>query len=104
MEFEGLPLNHSLHSEQFPVSNAAQHGELQLRFIAVSAAPCGHCRQFLQEVWGVPEINILIADEHVETQSLLYFLPHIFGPIDLEESVPLVFEPHFNDLVFRSMN
>lgn len=104
LEFEGLPLNHSVHAEQFLVANAAQHGELQLRFIAVSAAPCGHCRQFLQELWGVPEINILIADEHAETRSLLYFLPHRFGPDDLEESTPLVFEPHFNGLAFWSMN
>jgi len=104
LEFEGLPLNHSVHAEQFLVANAAQHGEVQLRFIAVSAAPCGHCRQFLQEVWGVPEINILIADEHAETQSLLYFLPHRFGPDDLEESTALVFEPHFHGLSFSSMN
>jgi len=104
LEFEGLPLNQTVHAEQFLVANAAQHGELQLRFIAVSAAPCGHCRQFLQEVWGVPEINILIADEHAETQSLLYFLPHRFGPDDLEESTPLVFEPHFNGLAVQSMN
>jgi len=104
LEFEGLPLNQTVHAEQFLVANAAQHGELQLRFIAVSAAPCGHCRQFLQEVWGVPEINILIADEHAETQSLLYFLPHRFGPDDLEESTPLVFEPHFNGLAVPSMN
>jgi len=104
LEFEGLPLNHSVHAEQFLVANAAQHGELQLRFIAVSAAPCGHCRQFLQEVWGVPEINILIADEHAETRSLLYFLPHRFGPDDLEESTPPVFEPHFNGLAFRSID
>jgi len=104
LEFEGLPLNHSVHAEQFLVANAAQHGEAQLRFIAVSAAPCGHCRQFLQEVWGVPEINILIADEHAETRSLLYFLPHRFGPDDLEESTPPVFQTHFNGLAFRSMN
>jgi len=104
LEFEGLPLNHSVHAEQFLVANAAQHGEVQLRFIAVSAAPCGHCRQFLQEVWGVPEINIMIADEHAETQSLLYFLPHRFGPDDLEESTALVFEPHFIGLTFWPMN
>lgn len=104
LEFEGLPLSHTVHAEQFLVANAAQHGEVQLRFIAVSAAPCGHCRQFLQEVWGVPEINILIADEHAETQSLLYFLPHRFGPDDLEESTALVFEPHFHGLSFSSMN
>ena len=34
----------------------------------------------------------------------MYFLPYIFGPVDLEESIPLVFEPRFNGLAFRSMN
>lgn len=52
----------------------------------------------------MPEINILIADEHAETRSLLYFLPHRFGPDDLEESTPPVFQTHFNGLAFRSMN
>ena len=34
----------------------------------------------------------------------MYFLPYIFGPVDLEESIPLVFEPHFNGLALQSMN
>ncbi|XP_057873727.2 cytidine deaminase 1 [Cryptomeria japonica] len=104
LEFVGLPLNHSVHAEQCLVANAAQHGERQLRFIAVSAAPCGHCRQFLQELYGAPEINILIADERAETQSLLHFLPHRFGPDDLEEGTPLVFQPHFHSLYFGSLH
>ncbi|KAH9326898.1 hypothetical protein KI387_007076, partial [Taxus chinensis] len=104
LEFECLPLNHSIHAEQCLVANAAQHGECQIRFIAVSAAPCGHCRQFLQELCGAPEINILIADEHAETQSLLHFLPHRFGPDDLEEGTPLVFQPHYHGLSFESLH
>eukprot|EP01018_Ginkgo_biloba_P021018 Gb_37071 [translate_table: standard] len=105
LEFEGLPLHHSVHAEQFLVANAVQHGENQLRFIAVSAAPCGHCRQFLQELWSAPEINVLIADEHAETRSLSYFLPHRFGPDDLlEEDMPLLLEPHFNGLNFKDAN
>jgi len=47
---------------------------------------------------------ILIADEHAESESLLYFLPHRFGLDDLEESMPPVFQTHFNGLAFRSMN
>lgn len=44
LEFPKLPLNHSVHAEQFLVANALQHNEKKLVFIAVSAAPCGHCR------------------------------------------------------------
>lgn len=46
LEFPELPLNNSVHAEQFLVANAFQHGEKKLLFIAVSAAPCGHCRYF----------------------------------------------------------
>ena len=55
-------------------------------------------------MWGVPEIKILIDDEHAKKWSLLYFLTHRFGPYDLEESTPLVFEPHFNGLALHFMN
>ena len=50
LEFPCLPLHNSVHAEQFLVVNALQHGELELVKLAVSAAPCGHCRQFLSEL------------------------------------------------------
>ena len=50
LEFPGLPLQHSVHAEQFLIANAAWHGERGLRRIAVNAAPCGHCRQFIAEL------------------------------------------------------
>lgn len=99
LEFEGLPLSNSVHAEQFLVANAAQHGERDLRLVAVSAAPCGHCRQFLQELRGAPDLRILIADAAAETQTLAHFLPHRFGPNDvIAGEFPLVLEPHYNEL------
>ena len=50
LEFPCLPLHNSVHAEQFLVVNALQHGERELVKLAVSAAPCGHCRQFLSEL------------------------------------------------------
>ena len=50
LEFPCLPLHNSVHAEQFLVVNAIQHGERELVKLAVSAAPCGHCRQFLSEL------------------------------------------------------
>ena len=50
LEFPGLPLQHSVHAEQFLITSAAWHGERGLRRIAVNAAPCGHCRQFIAEL------------------------------------------------------
>ena len=35
---------------QFLVVNCMHHGEAALEMLAVSAAPCGHCRQFYAEL------------------------------------------------------
>ncbi|CAM6050106.1 unnamed protein product [Sphagnum compactum] len=100
LEFKGLPLNHSVHAEQFLVANAAQNGEKKLIFIAVSAAPCGHCRQFLQELRAAGDIRILVTDgKDPEPQPLSYFLPHRFGPEDLlHKDFPLLLESRSNGL------
>ena len=50
LEFPGLPLHHSVHAEQFLIANAGQAGEQALTRLAVSAVPCGHCRQFCSEL------------------------------------------------------
>ncbi|KAG6557823.1 hypothetical protein Mapa_000590 [Marchantia paleacea] len=99
IEFVGLPLNNSIHAEQFLVANAARNGEHRLKFLAVSAAPCGHCRQFLQELRGASDLRVLIADSKAETHELSYFLPHRFGPQDLlEDDFPLLLESQSNSL------
>ena len=50
LEFARLPLYNSVHAEQFLLINALHHGEREIRRLAVSAAPCGHCRQFYSEL------------------------------------------------------
>ncbi|XP_072967286.1 cytidine deaminase 1-like [Typha angustifolia] len=101
LEFEGLPLNHSVHAEQFLISNAAAAGEAGMRCIAVSSVPCGHCRQFLQEVRGAPEIRILVTADgpNAAFRTISSLLPRPFGPPDLlHKGVPLLLEIHDNDL------
>jgi cytidine deaminase len=49
--------------------------------IAVTAPPCGHCRQFLSEVSLDGEMRILIAD--TSPMKLSELLPHAFGPRNL---------------------
>ena len=58
VEFPWLSL-HSIHFEQFLITNAIVHGEVGIACITVSSAPCGHCRQFLLELHGVAEIRII---------------------------------------------
>ncbi|GAB2268320.1 hypothetical protein Dimus_003288 [Dionaea muscipula] len=111
LEFPGLPLHHSVHAEQFLITNLSLHRPTPLKTVVVSAYPCGHCRQFLQEIRGAPDIQIFVPqeddyDDHqlarmVDSfRPVSYFLPHRFGPDDLlHKDVPLILESHDNRLV-----
>ncbi|XP_047151403.1 cytidine deaminase 1-like [Vigna umbellata] len=100
LEFPGLPLHHAVHAEQFLVSNLSLNAEANLTSFAVSAAPCGHCRQFLQELRAASDVNILItSDDTPQFTPLSHFLPHQFGPHDLlSPGTPLLLETHHNAL------
>lgn len=86
IEFPFQPINNTVHAEQFLVTNAFQHGEPRLLSIALSAAPCGHCRQFLNELVEGSRIRVNIPGvECVDPPLTLHeLLPHSFGPGDLD--------------------
>jgi cytidine deaminase len=81
MEYPGQALNQTVHGEQFVTANAMAHGETGLTTLAVSAEPCGHCRQFLNELEGGGRLKILIPDK--EPVLLEELLPRNFGPQNL---------------------
>jgi cytidine deaminase len=81
LELRGLPLAASVHAEQAVVANAWLHGEAGLDALAVTATPCGHCRQFLNELDGAASLRIAIAGRPPATLGEL--LPSAFGPADL---------------------
>jgi len=81
MEFIGVPLNASLHAEQSALCNARAHGEQAVRLLIVSELPCGHCRQFLQELWDAPNLEIRVG-EHAKTLAAL--MPNPFAQIRTE--------------------
>ncbi|KAG5030096.1 hypothetical protein AAZX31_05G207900 [Glycine max] len=103
LEFPGLPLHHSVHAEQFLITNLSLNAEPHLVSLAVSAAPCGHCRQFLQELRAAADVKILVTSEATaEFRALSDFLPHRFGPHDLLPlEAPLLLEPHHNTLTLQ---
>jgi cytidine deaminase len=81
IEIPGRSLGFSVHGEQFALSNAYMHSEQGISAIAVTAAPCGHCRQFMTEIAPSGDIQVLIAGQSsVRLNSLL---PMAFGPKDL---------------------
>ncbi|HEV8415666.1 MAG TPA: cytidine deaminase [Bryobacteraceae bacterium] len=81
IEFPGVNLSQTVHAEQAALSNAFMHDEPGIEAIAVSAVPCGHCRQFLFEFAGGRDIEILVHGQPGITLSGL--LPRPFGPRDL---------------------
>lgn len=87
LEFTG-PLGLAVHAEQAAVNNAWLHGETGLQTLAVTAAPCGHCRQFLWELSTAADLRILIAPSAGHSlgpsiHCLPELLPRAFGPHDL---------------------
>ena len=76
MEFVGAPLSASLHAEQSAVLNAWMHGERAILALAISAAPCGHCRQFLWELSNAATLAISVAHTRTELGTLF---PMPFG-------------------------
>jgi cytidine deaminase len=92
LELTGLPLSASVHAEQAAVANAWAHGETRIAALATSAAPCGHCRQFLNELADAAILRILVggSDFAEPGASLAELLPQAFGPSDLGVSARLL--------------
>src|SRR3990167_5076881 len=88
IEFPYMPLNYTIHGEQFMVVNARMHGETKLIAAAQSAAPCGHCRQFYHEM-GISDDFIILTPNN-PSKILSTFLPEAFGPKDLNMEATLL--------------
>ncbi|HKR62560.1 MAG TPA: cytidine deaminase [Thermoanaerobaculia bacterium] len=80
VEFAGEALSFTVHAEQSSVTNAWMHGEEGIERIAVTAAPCGYCRQFLNELVTADRLIVTLP---AETRRLAELLPSAFGPRDL---------------------
>jgi cytidine deaminase len=80
IEFAGEALSFTVHAEQSAISNAWMNGEEGVDLIAVTAPPCGYCRQFLNELTTAGRLIIRIPGA---TMSLGDLLPNAFGPRDL---------------------
>jgi cytidine deaminase len=83
VEFHGGTSADTIHAEQFLFSRAFHLGA-RLDLIAVSARPCGHCRQFMAEFEGRETLTIL--DPGGDRLSLAQMLPWSFTPADLGEA------------------
>ncbi|EKT58332.1 cytidine deaminase [Providencia sneebia] len=82
MEFSGVAISQTIHAEQCAVTHAWLKGEKQLTTVTVNYTPCGHCRQFMNELRGGGQIEIHLPER--QTATLHDYLPDSFGPADLD--------------------
>src|SRR4051812_45463230 len=87
-EFPGQALSFTVHGEQAATMHAISFDETGIDLLAVSAAPCGYCRQFLNELTTASTLQIILPN--TPTTSLAALLPNAFGPIDLGVTAALM--------------
>ncbi|MEO1221304.1 MAG: cytidine deaminase [Pseudomonadota bacterium] len=81
-EFDQSALAQTVHAEQCLIANLVAMGAEGLSKIAISAAPCGHCRQFLNELADADDLEVIIPNH--PPIRLKALLPEAFGPKDLD--------------------
>jgi len=81
MEFLREALSFCTHAEQSATVNAWVHGEKGIDALAINYAPCGYCRQFLNELGTAASLEILQPNR--PGVRLTTLLPNAFGPQDL---------------------
>lgn len=82
MEFIGSTMQQTVHAEQSAISHAWLRGEAGLRSVTVNYTPCGHCRQFMNELNSGLSLRINLPGRAPHT--LADYLPDAFGPKDLQ--------------------
>jgi cytidine deaminase len=98
-EFVGEALSFTVHGEQAATANAIAHGEIGMQMLAVSAAPCGYCRQFLYELTTASTLLILLPK--TPPAFLTSLIPDAFGPADLNVQAALM-SPQSHGLTLSS--
>lgn len=80
-EFSGEAMQQSVHAEQSAISHAWLAGETLITDVVVNYTPCGHCRQFMNELNGAENLKIHLP--HSQDNLLHSYLPDSFSPKDL---------------------
>ncbi|WP_435927156.1 cytidine deaminase [Dryocola sp. BD613] len=90
MEFAGTTMQQTVHAEQSAITHAWMRGEKGLVSITVNYTPCGHCRQFMNELNSGVKLQINLPGRKPAT--LGDYLPDAFGPRDLDITTLLLDE------------
>ncbi|NLS12944.1 cytidine deaminase [Vibrio sp. SM6] len=81
MEFTGAALSQSMHAEQSAIAHAWMKGETGLSSITINYSPCGHCRQFMNELTTADSLVVQLPER--AEMTLQEYLPESFGPHSL---------------------
>ncbi|MCF6439596.1 cytidine deaminase [Pseudoalteromonas luteoviolacea] len=87
LEFKHQALSLVVHAEQAAINNAWVNGANEITSIAINAAPCGFCRQFMNELSSAGNLSILLPTGKYTLSELL---PCDFGPGDLGNASSLM--------------
>ena len=98
-EFVGQALSFTVHGEQAATAHAISCDETGLQKLAVSAAPCGYCRQFLYELTTAATLQILLPN--TPPALLTSLIPDAFGPSDLGVTAALM-SPQSHNMTLSS--
>lgn len=90
-EFAENAMQQTVHAEQSAISHAWISGESGVSDVVVNYTPCGHCRQFMNELNSANELKIHLP--HSQNNLLHSYLPDDFGPKDLNVD-KLLFDTH----------
>ncbi|RLV61071.1 cytidine deaminase [Parashewanella curva] len=88
LEFPSETLGQTVHAEQSAISHAWMSNEKQITDIFINYSPCGHCRQFINELVDSSNIQVHLPEQ--ATQPMSHYLPYAFGPKDLNITTPLL--------------
>ncbi len=105
VEFATEALSCTVHAEQSATNTAWLHGELGLSALAISAAPCGYCRQFLYELVTAQTLEIVLPQKGAPAPAakpLTFYVPDAFGPHDLGVNGGLMQKQPANGLVLTT--
>lgn len=80
-EFTHNAIQQTVHAEQSAISHALVAGETGITDMVVNYTPCGHCRQFMNELNTAERLQIHLP--HSRNNLLHSYLPDAFGPKDL---------------------
>lgn len=86
LEFKKGALSLVVHAEQSAIHNAYINGAKKIEELVINAAPCGYCRQFINEITEEKQPLITINER---TKVISDLLPEAFGPTDLGNDLAL---------------